>query len=168
MFFYFPFVQALKFLKMKRVKKKPFSLPDWSVYSPKTHLLMSCQMLQVSTSPAASAMSASWLPLGPHCGVQAVKKMGHCPRLSPLNPYASPLLINLLRLHCVPQGHSACVCVILSFIFSTQSGQSNCPTFDPSQMATSRHKSCQPTPVWAYAYTNSWKKFMSVPGQHDI
>lgn len=131
----------------------------------KTHLLTSFQTPQLSTSAAASASSASWLPGGPHCGVRVVKNRP-LPQTVPSKSIHIPYSDQFVKAPLLSGGWSVCVCVCVnvhvcvlscprspSLDPSVQSGHSkaaNCPTFDPTQTATSRHKSCQLSPVWAY------------------
>lgn len=108
--FFSPPGQASKFFPLSaRLIHRPPSPPE-------THLLMSCQMLQLCTSCCKPALRQH-----PGCLVVLTVaskqlKTGHCPRLSSPNPYTSPILINFSRLHSAPEGHGLCVCVLLPLV----------------------------------------------------
>lgn len=117
-------LRKLRSLKIKQVEKsqqRRAFVPDWSIIPPPSK--DTCWRLVKCCNSAALLQPA----LRQHPGRLVVLtvaskqlKIGHCPRLSPLNPYTSPILINLLRLHSAPEGHNVCVvvcaCLLLSLI----------------------------------------------------
>ncbi len=174
---FFPFGHALKIvLKMKRVKKNQQRCAlcqiDPSSNPPPTHQRYTCWRLVKCCNPAPLLQPAP----RQHSGCLVVLtvaskqlKIGHHPRLSPLNPYTSPIVINLLRLHSAPEGHNVCVCVCVCVCSSVLDLH---PYISPSSLVTLKRQTVQhliqlrqphpdtnPANCLLSGLTSAWKRF---------
>lgn len=150
---FFPFVQG-KFFKSRTKNQHRCAFCPIDPLFPLPHqrlldaVVLNPATLHLSLSLAASAASASRLPRGPCQGVRAVKNQP-LPQTLTSKSIRVPFSDQFVKAPLGSRGPER-VYVCPSQDLPIQSGHSDCPTFDPTQTATSRHRSRQLCPVWAY------------------